>query len=152
RNDTIGAQQKRTLDGELSYRTAPPHGDRFAALQIAKVGRHETGREDVGQKQDLFVAKALRHLNGSDVGVGYAEVLCLATGVASQHVRVAEQTCRRMSPQLLGHLVVWVRPLAARKEALLAEEAFAAGDRERHDYPVPDLELLVLLPDLDDLT
>src|SRR6185312_5455668 len=55
-----------------------------------------------------------------------------------------------MSPQLLGHLVVRVRPLAARKEALLAEETLAAGDRERHHYPVANFELLVVGSDLDD--
>ena len=129
----------------------PQIGDRLAAFEVAEIGGHEAGREDVRQKQDLLVAQALRHLDRADVGVGHAQVLRLATGIAAEHVGIAEQAGRRMSPQLLGHLVIRVRALAARKEALLAEEALAAGDRERHHDAVADFELLVFGADLDHL-
>src|SRR5437879_1265541 len=56
-----------------------------------------------------------------------------------------------MPPELLSLLLVGVRPFAAGKEATLAEEAFAAGDGERHHHPVSYLQLFVVLADLDDL-
>ena len=74
----------------------------------------------------------------------------LAAGVAAGHVRVAEEAGRRVAVQLLRHPRVRVRVVAQRPELLLAEEAAAARDRERHDDAVADLQLGVLLADLDD--
>src|SRR5436305_12290731 len=57
-----------------------------------------------------------------------------------------------MAPQLLGVFHVRVGALAARIETPLAEKAFAASDRKRHDDTVADFQLLHLAPDLDDDT
>src|ERR1700709_2573782 len=64
---------------------------------------------------------------------------------------IAEKAGRGMAPQLLGHLVIGVGAFAAREKAFLAKEAFATGNRERNYDPVPDPELLVFRPDLDNL-
>ena len=58
---------------------------------------------------------------------------------------------RRVAPQLLGHPRVGVGVLAQRVQLLLAEAAVAAGDGERHDDAVADLQVLDRRPDLDDL-
>jgi len=55
-------------------------------------------------------------------------------------------------PQLLGNLVIGISALAAREEPLLAEEAFATGDRKGHYDSVANLELAVFGTDLDDFT
>ena len=119
-------------------------------FQVAEIGSHEAGREDIREEQDLLVAESLRHLDRADVGIGHAEVFGLAAGIAAQHVGIAEQAGRRMPPELLGHLVIGVGALAAGEKALFAEEAFAAGDRKRHYDAVANLELLVFGSDFDD--
>ena len=54
-----------------------------------------------------------------------------------------------MSPQLRRLLRVGIGALAAREVAALAEEAFAAGDGERHHDAVADPELAVPGTDFD---
>jgi hypothetical protein len=49
------------------------------------------------------------------------------------------------------HFVIGIGALAAGKEPVLAKETFAAGDGERHHYPIADFQLLVVGADLDDL-
>lgn len=107
-DDPFCTQQERALDRELADGTAPPDRDGFAALQIAEVRRHKARGKDVRQEEDLFVAEPLRHLDRTDVGLGHAQVLRLAAGVAAQHVRIAEEARRGMAPKLLGHRVIGV--------------------------------------------
>ena len=147
----FGPQQERALDRELPDGAAAPDRHRLAALQIAEIGCHEAGWKDVGQEQDLLVTQPLWHLDWADIRVGDAEILGLAACVAAQHMGIAEQSGGGMTPQLLGHLVIGVGALAARKEAFLAKETFAAGNRERNYDSVANLELLVFRPDLDNL-
>ena len=115
------------------------------------LGGHVAGREDVRQEQHLLVRQVVGDLERPDVGERHARVLRLAAGVAAQHVRVAEDAARRIAPQLLGHPGVRVRVLAERVQLALAAAAVAAGDRERHDDAVADLEVLDAAADLDDL-
>lgn len=49
------------------------------------------------------------------------------------------------------HLGVGIGPVAEREQALLAEPALAAADREGHDDPVADPEIGDLRAELDDL-
>ena len=56
-----------------------------------------------------------------------------------------------MAPQLFRFCLVRVGALATGIVASLAEEAFAAGDGERHNHTVADLELGVAGADLDHL-
>ena len=143
-------KQESALDRELADGAAAPDGDGLAALQITEISRHEARGEDVGQEKDLFVAQSLRHLDWADVGIGDAEIFGLAAGIAAEHVRVAEEARGGVTPELFGHLVIGVGALAAGEEALLAEEAFPAGDGEGNDDAVADLQLLVFGADLDD--
>ena len=151
RDDALGAEQEGAADRELADRTAAPDRDRLAAFDVAELGAHVAGREDVGEEQHLLVVEPVRHLDRPDIGVGHAQILRLAAGIAAEQMRVAEQAGRRVAPQLGRLLVIGIGALAAGEVAALAEEAFAAGDGERHDDPVADLELLVLRADLDDL-
>ena len=150
RDDALGAEQVRALDRELTDRAAAPDGDRVARLDLAVVGRHVAGREDVREKEDLLVGQRVRHLQRPDVGKRHARVFRLAAGIAAVHVRVAEQTRRGIAVQLLGHPGIRIRVVAQRPELLLAEVAAAAGDGERHDDAIADLEPRVVFADLDD--
>src|SRR5882757_9335112 len=62
---------------------------------------------------------------------------------------IAEKAGRGVAPELLGHLVIGVRALAAGEETLLAKETFSAGDRKWHHDPIADLKLFVFRTDLD---
>ena len=68
-DDAIGAEQEGAADGELPDRTAAPDRDRLAALDIAEIGGHVAGREDVRQEQHLLVAQAVRHFDRPDIGI-----------------------------------------------------------------------------------
>ena len=146
-----GAEQEGAADRELPDRAAAPDRDRLAAFQVAEIRRHVAGREDVGQEKDLLVAQAVGNLDRTDIGVGHPQIFGLAAGVAAEKMRVTEQAGGRIAPELRGIFMIGVGALAARIEAVAAEEALAAGDRERHDDAVADLQLLVLGPDLDHL-
>src|SRR5258708_20828936 len=52
-------------------------------------------------------------------------------------MRVAVDAARRVAPQLLRHRRVRIGVLAERVHLLLAEEAVAAGDGERHHHAIP---------------
>ena len=119
-------------------------------LDVAVLRRHVAGREDVRQEQHLFVRQLRRNLERADVGERHADVLGLAAGVAAHHVRVAEQAGGRESVELLGHPGIRVRVVAGRPQLPVAEEAAAAGDRERDDDPIADFQLVVVASDVDD--
>ena len=151
RDDAFGAEQIGALDRELTDRTAAPDRHRVARLDLAVLGRHVAGREDVGEKQDLLVGEGVRHLQRSDVGKRDARVFRLAAGIAAVHVRVAEQARRGIAVELLRHPRIRIRVVAQRPELLLAEVAAAARDGERHHDAIADLQPRVVLADLDDL-
>ena len=54
----LGAEQEGAADRELADRAAAPDGDRVAVLDVAELGRHVAGREDVGEEQHLLVGQA----------------------------------------------------------------------------------------------
>ena len=76
----------------------------------------------------------LGDLHRADVGIGHAHVLGLAAVVAAGGMGVAEDAADR------GRLRVGL--VAVAEQALLAEMALAAGDVERHEHLVADLEVL----------
>src|SRR6185437_8346626 len=139
------------LDGEESHRATPPYGNGIARTDAALLRRHVPRREDVREEEHLLVAQVLRHLDGTDVGEGDARVLRLTAGIAAEQVRVAEESCRRVPPELLGEPGVGIGILAERMHRLLSEEARAAGDRERIDHTVADFQFPDLRAYLDDL-
>ena len=148
----LGPQQEGAADGELRHRAAAPDGDGVAGFDLAELGTHVAGGEDVGQEEDLVVGEVVGHLDGAHVGVGDAQVFGLAARVAAQGVGVAEQPGGRVAPQELGRLMVGVAALARREQALLAKEALATGDGERHHDAIADFQVLHLGADLHDLT
>src|SRR5208283_5136536 len=150
-NDALGAEQERAADRHLSHGPAAPGGDGIALLNVAEFGGHVAGREDVREEDHLVVGKTLGDLDWTHIGIRHAQVLGLAATVTAENMCVAEQPGGRMSPELFCGLPVRIGALAGGKITSLAEEALAAGDGEWHDNAIADLELLVFLPNLDDL-
>ena len=149
RDHLPGAEQDRAADAELADRSAAPDRDRVGRLDVALHGRLPAGREYVAEKQHLLVREPVLNLDRAHVGIGHAHVLSLAAGIAAGQVRIAEQSRRRVTEDLVASLLVAIRSLADREIPAPALVAFAAGDRERHDDAVTDLELVVSWPDLD---
>src|SRR5690606_8128430 len=130
------------LNGELSDGARPPYGDNVAGLDIAQLGPHIAGRENVGEKEGLFVRYALWDLQWAHVGERHAGVFGLAASVAAEHVRVAKDARRGVPPQLFHHPGVRVGVLAGRIQLLLTMPAATARDREGHHHTVADLQIL----------
>ncbi len=93
RDDALRAEQIGARDGEQSDGAASPHGDGVALPDRAVLRTHVAGRENVREKQHLLVGEVIRHLDRSDIGEWNSHVLGLAAGVATQHVRIAENAC-----------------------------------------------------------
>ena len=51
RDHALGPEQEGAADGELPDRAAAPDGDRVARLDVAVLGGHVAGREDVGEEE-----------------------------------------------------------------------------------------------------
>ena len=99
----------------------------------------------------LLVGDAVRDLDRADIGHRHAQIFGLAAAVAAEHVAEAEQAGGRMAHRLDRHLGIGVGAIAAGEQALLAEPALAAADRERDDDAVADLEIGHLGAELDHL-
>ena len=151
RDHALGAEQLGAGDRELAHRSTAPDGDHVAALDVAHFGAHVAGWEDVGQEEDLLVRNPVRHLERPDVGERDPGILRLPSGEPAQHVRIPEQSRRRVAHQLFGHPGVRVGVLAQRPEVTPAHVAGTAGDRERHHDTIADLEVLHRLAGLDHL-
>ena len=150
RDDAFGPHQECRLHREQPDRAAAPDGDRIARLNLRIFRSHPAGRQDVGQKQHLFVRDAVGNNDRPDVAERDADIFRLAAGVAAGHVAVAEQPRHRLAVELLCDvLIVGGQAIVAGRILMLAAViAAAAGDRERDD------DLLALLqcrfrPDLD---
>ena len=151
RDHPLRAEHDRAGDRELSHGAGAEHGDDLAALDVAEVGAHEAGREDVRQEQDLLVGQVVLDLERADIRERHARVLSLPPGVAAGEMRVAEDARGRVTEHLLRHARVRVGVLAQRVQLVLAVPAVAAGDRERHDDAIADLQVRDAAADLDDL-
>ena len=77
--------------------------------------------------------------------------MCLPTCVAAGQVRIAERSSYAIAERFRLFFPIAVRPLAAGVELHSAHAAFAAGQAERDDDPVADLQPLVFPAHLDDL-
>src|SRR4051812_16908030 len=151
-NDAFGAEQEGALDRELANRSTSPDGNSFSASDAAELGSHVAGRKNVREKKDLLVAQAIRHLHWSDVGIRDAKIFGLAAGVAAEKMRITKESCRRVAPEFRRLFMIGIGAFASGKISSLAEEAFAASNREGHYDAVADLERLVVRADLDNLT
>src|SRR5215204_1009866 len=148
-DDPFGPQQKSALDCKLSDWAAAPDRDCLTAFEIAELRAHVTGRKNVGEEEHLLVVKALRHLQRPYVGVWHSQIFRLTARVAAEQMRISEQAGWRVTPELGCLLMVRIRSFAAREISALAKEALAAGDGERHDHAVADLQFLVFGADFD---
>jgi hypothetical protein len=120
RDHPLGAEQHGAGDRELADRAGAPDGDRPRRPDVAHLGAHVAGREDVRQEQHLLVGQVVLDLDRADVGERHARVLGLAAGVAAGQVRVAEDAGGRVAEHLLGHPGVRVGVLAERVQLVLA--------------------------------
>jgi hypothetical protein len=59
----------RALDGKLSFGAASSYSNRFSSLNVSVLGGLVSRREDVGQKQDLFVGEAAFDFDGPNVRI-----------------------------------------------------------------------------------
>ena len=94
------------FDGELADGAAAPDRDGLAALEVAEIGGHEARGKDVRQEKDLFIAEPLRHLDRTDIGIGLPEILGLAAGIATRHMRIAEESRGGVAPEFFGYIVI----------------------------------------------
>src|SRR5919202_3931144 len=150
-DNALGAEQVGALDRELPHRTAAPHCDHIARLNVARLGSHVAGRENVGEKQDLLVGEAVRNLDRPYIGKGHAGILGLPARVAADEVGVAEDAAGRIAPELFGQGSIRVRVITERPKSPFAEETVAACDRKGHNHTVTLPQILHLTPKLDDL-
>jgi hypothetical protein len=98
-------------------------------------------REDVGQVDEPVVGRTFRNLDRQRVAKRDAQVLGLRAGHLAVELGVAEER----GP---AALFVNLGGLALAVQARRAHRAGAAGDVERHHYPVADLEFGDRGPDL----
>src|ERR1700761_3001486 len=82
----LGAEQKSAADCELPDGAAAPDGNGVTFLDVAEICCHIGGRKDIGEKQDLFVREAVRHLDGPDIGERHPKIFGLSAREAAQHV------------------------------------------------------------------
>src|SRR5438270_4087563 len=77
----------------------------------------------------------IRNNDRADVRKWHPDIFRLAAGIAAGEVRITEHACHRITVHGLGRVRGFGRVgvVAATELLLLAEEAFAAGDRERDD-------------------
>src|SRR5215216_6147093 len=71
------------LNCELADRSTAPHSDCIARLDIAIFSSHITGGENISQKENLFIAKAIFDLEGSHICKWNADIFCLSTCIAA---------------------------------------------------------------------
>ena len=108
--------------------------DGVAVLDAAHLGGLVAGRHHVGQQHRVVRVHPFGDDRRADVGVGDAHILRLPAVVAARGVRIAEDAADR------GGLGIGFVAIAV--QLLLAEDALAAGDVERHQDVVADLQLL----------
>ena len=115
----------------LADRTESEHDQRPAVGHGGVLDRLPGGRQHVGQVDEAVVRRAVRDLDVGGVGQRHPQVLRLAARHRAVQLGVAEQG---RTAALLAHL----GRLALGVEGLVAHEAVAARDLERHHHPVAD--------------
>ena len=141
-DDALRTQQERALDGKQADRTAAPHRNRVAGLDVAHLGAHIAGGQDVRQEQDLLVRQCAIDLQRPDIGEGHTRELGLPAGKTAGQMRVTERAGGRMSHQCLCQRGVGIGVLTERPHLVLAMPAITAGNGERHHHAVPWFQVL----------
>src|SRR5689334_17253539 len=91
------------------------------------------------------------HPDRADIGIRHAKIFCLSAGIATEQVRVAEQSSGGIAPQLRGAVVVRIGALTAGIVSVAAKEAFSAGNRERDHDTVTNLQIFDVTPNFNHL-
>ncbi len=139
--DALGAQEAGGCGRHQADRPGPEDGHGRALADGGVDCSHVAGGQDVREEQHLPVGQA-RILDDErpDVGLGHPHEFGLAAGNAAIQVAVSEQ-CGAGAGVLLvdDGAAARVGRLAGGEELAVAEEAFAARDRERDDDAVAHL-------------
>ncbi len=131
-----GPQQQRRLDREQTHRAAAPDRNRVTGFDVGIDRRVPPGGQNIGQKQHVVVGQIVGDDHRTDIGIGYANIFGLPTGIAPCKMGVAKGGAHRVTHQQLGGIARfrWIAVIAGAVLLLLAEEALPAADRERnHD-------------------
>src|SRR5687767_4571500 len=79
----LRAEHISALDRELCNRAATPDSDHIAGLDIAHLGAHVAGWEDIGEEEDLLIRHTFRDPERTYVGEGHPGILSLPAGVSA---------------------------------------------------------------------
>jgi uncharacterized protein (TIGR03086 family) len=120
--------------GHVADRAGAEHQQRAALGDVGVPQRLPRGRQHVGEEQEPVVRGAVRHLDRREVRERHPEVLRLTAGDVPVELAVAEEAGA-------GAVLVVLRGLALAVELAVAHPAGAAGDVERDDDAVTDLQL-----------
>src|SRR5688572_6976004 len=115
-NYAIGAEQVGALNCELTYWSTTPNGNGVSFLYLAVLSCHISSRENVREKQHLFIRKMIGNLQRADVSERYANILGLASGIPAHHVGIAEESRTGEAIEEIGHSRIWIRVVACGPE------------------------------------
>jgi len=135
-------------DRKLPNGPASPDCNGVAGLYLSILGRHIPCRKDVGQEQDFFIGKIVLDLQWPNIRERNPHVLRLATGVASHHMRVPEETCARVAISLFHQVSIGIRIVTGSPVFLFAEDAAPASDRKGNNDAISALQVCNLRANL----
>ena len=127
--------------GHVADRAEAEHEQGATLGHVGVRDRLPGGGQDVGEEHEALVRRALRHLDRHELGLRHPQVLRLGARHLAVQLAEAEQRGAHALVAHLGGLALRVQPLGA-------HPAVPATDLERHDDPVPDLEVARLGADL----
>src|SRR5215213_11962168 len=123
-----------------AHRTGSEDNDGVTWLNAAHLGRLISRWHHVGEQHRVVRVHAVRNDRGTHIGIRDADILRLSSIVAARGMRIAENATYRGS---LG-----IGLVAVTVQYLLAEHTRSAGDIERHQNVVADLQFLHLFAEL----
>src|SRR6185436_777134 len=74
------------------------------------------------------------------IGKGHAQTFGLTARIPAGELRIAIDACRRLAEHLVAVLGLGVGVVAAAVELAATEKALPAGNRERHDDAIADID------------
>ena len=125
----------------LPDRAEPEHHDAAALGDVGERHGLPGGGQHVGEVEEALVGRAVGDHDGAVLRLRHPQVLGLPAGHLPVELREAEQRGAHALVAVLGGL-------ALRLEVARAHPAVSAGDVERDDDAVADLEIPCLGPDL----
>src|SRR5690606_28788542 len=97
-------------------------------------------------EQYVVVRQPVRNFNGADIGKGNTRIFRLATGIASQQMRIAKQPGRRMPHQLFSNPGIRIGVFTQGEKVLLTKKTSPAGNGKGGDDAVAHVQFLISLP------